>query len=63
MRRRLELDMETTETGKKVRGTERWESSAVMEERDGAMEGKEGGEVICCFDTTYLVTDECILNM
>lgn len=34
-----------------------------MEERDGAMEGKEGGEVICCFDTTYLVTDECILNM
>lgn len=56
MRRRLELDMdmETTETGKKVRGTERREGSAVMEERDGAMEGKEGGEVICCFMTQQI---------
>lgn len=52
------LHKETTEGGE--------EGSAVMEGRDGAMEGKEArgrrGNLLF-YDTSDLVTDECISNM
>lgn len=52
--------------GRRAEGKAAGESSAVMEERNGAMEGKEKGgrwgNLLFC-DMSDLVTDEFILNM
>lgn len=52
--------------GRRAEGKAAGESSAVMEERNGAMEGKERGGGwgnLLFYDTSDLVTDEYILNM